>query len=240
MWTEHMPADCRIATGNRLLDTLPDDAFGRVFPDLERVLLPLHFNLYKPDEPVTEIYFVTKGMVSVVATLGDGAFVEVGIVGREGFAGLPALLGGNTGPHDVYMQIAGEALRMKASALHAELRRDAAFQGALLRYAQFFLTQVSQTAACNARHPLEARLARWLLMALERVDTNEIPLTHEFLSIMLGVHRPGVSIAAGALRKAGCIENSHGRITIVDRRGLEDASCECYRVVAEEFARLIH
>jgi CRP-like cAMP-binding protein len=234
-----MPVSSRAATGNRLLDALPDDAFGRVLPHLEPVQLPLRFKLYKPDQPVAETYFVTEGIVSIVATLGDGAFVEAGIVGREGFAGMPALLGGSSGPHDVYMQIGGGALRMKASAFQAELRHGGAFQEVLLRYAQCFLTQVSQTAACNARHPLEVRLARWLLMAHDRVGTDDMLLTHEFLAIMLGVQRPGVSIAAGALRKSGLIEYSHGRISIVDRRRLEDASCECYRVVAEEFARLI-
>jgi CRP-like cAMP-binding protein len=236
-WTEQMPAISRIMTGNQLLDTLPDDAFSRVSPHLERIPLPVHFSLYKPGDAVIDVYFVTEGMVSIVATMGDGALVEVGIIGREGFAGLPALLSGNTGPHEVYMQIAGAGLRMKASAMLAEIERSVAFKGTLSRYAQFFLTQVSQTAACNARHPLELRLARWLLMARDRVDTDVVPLTHEFLSIMLGVQRPGVSIAASALRKAGLIEYSHGRITVVDRRGLEGASCECYRVVSDEFSR---
>jgi CRP-like cAMP-binding protein len=127
---------------------------------------------------------------------------------------------------------------MTVGAMREESARSPAFKHALFRYAQYFLTQVTQTAACNARHPLEVRLARWLLMAHDRVGSDMMPLTHEFLSIMLGVQRPGVSIAAGALQKAGLIRYTHGRITVLDRAGLEGASCECYRIVKNELDRL--
>jgi len=162
----------------------------------------------------------------------------VGIIGKEGFAGVPALLGAETALQDAYMQVAGSGLRMKTSAMRDEVGGCPAFKESLFRYAEFFITQLSQIAACNARHPLEVRLARWLLMAHDRLGTDVLPLTHEFLAIMLGVQRPGVSIAAGALQKAGLIRYNHGRITVVDRSALEDAACECYRIVKKEFGRL--
>src|SRR6266478_3190554 len=210
----------RAPTGNRLLDTLPQDDLNHVFPHLEDVSLPVRTSLYKPDQPIGGIYFLTQGMVSMVAPFEDGGAVEVGIIGNEGFAGIPALLGADAATHDVYMQVAGAGLRMTAGAMHETIARSPAFKRALFRYAQYFFTHVSQTAACNARHPLERRLARWLLMTQDRVGTDVMLLTQEFLSIMLGVQRPGVTIAAGTLKQAGMIDYSHGRITIVDRQAL--------------------
>jgi CRP-like cAMP-binding protein len=233
-----MPHSSRISTGNRLLDALPKGDLSRVVSHLEPVSLPVRRSLHAPGQPINDIYFLTEGMMSMVALLEDGASVEVGIVGSEGFVGIPALLGAVSMPQDAYMQIAGVGHRMPAAAMREEVERSPAFKEGLFRYAQFFLTQVSQTAACNARHPLEVRLARWLLMAHDRIGSDELPLTQEFLSIMLGVQRPGVSLAAGALQKAGLIQYSHGRITVLDRAGLEDVSCECYRIVKNELDRL--
>jgi hypothetical protein len=175
----------------------------------------------------------------MVAVMEDGTSVEVGLVGNEGLAGIPAFLGAVSAPQAAYMQVAGAGLRMNVAVLHEEVDRSPAFRRAVSRFAQFFLTQVSQTAACNARHPLEVRLARWLLMAHDRIGTDTMPLTHELLSIMLGVQRPGVTIAAGALRRAGFITYNHGRVTVVDRPGLEAASCECYRIVRNELDVLL-
>jgi CRP-like cAMP-binding protein len=228
----------RVVTGNRLLDALSPDNVALILPHLERIPLPVRLSLHAPGKPIEFVHFPDKGVVSVVAALEDGALVEVGVIGREGFVGVPALLGADTSPHEIFVQIAGSGLRMTVGAMRAEAERIPAFRDLLFRYAQFFLAQVAQTAACNARHPLEARLARWLLMARDRLDTDAIPLTQEFLAIMLGVQRPGVSLAAGALQRAGAISYTHGRITVVDRERVEGASCECHGVVQREFDRL--
>jgi CRP-like cAMP-binding protein len=233
-----MPDLPRALTGNRLIDTLPQDDFDQVIPHLERVSLPIRTVLHQPGRLIGDIYFLTQGMVSVVATLEDGGAVEVGVIGNEGFAGIPALLGAETATHDVYMQIAGVGLQMKTSAMREVMERSPAFRDNLFRFVQFSLTQVSQTAACNVRHSVEQRLARWLLMADDRAAAETLLLTQEFLAIMLGVQRPGVSIAAGTLKQAGVIAYRHGRITIADREALQSASCECYRVVNDEFRRL--
>jgi CRP-like cAMP-binding protein len=227
-----------IITGNRLLDALPQCELDDIFPHLKPLPLPLRGSLYKPDQRIEDIYFLTHGMVSTVAPLEDGGAVEVGVIGNEGFAGIPALLGVDAATHDVYMQVAGGGLRMAVAAMHAALEHNPAFKQSLYRYTQFYLTQISQTAACNARHGLEHRLARWLLMAHDRVGTDLLPLTHELLSIMLGVQRPGVSMAASTLKQAGVIDYAYGRITVLNRKALERSSCECYRVVKGEFDRL--
>jgi CRP-like cAMP-binding protein len=146
--------------------------------------------------------------------------VEVGVIGREGFVGIPTLLESDAGPHQVFMQVAGCGLRMTASAMRSEMKRSPAFRRLLFRYAQFFLTQVAQVAACNARHPLDMRLARWLLMASDRLGPGPMPLTQEFLAIMLGVQRPGVNIAARMLQKGGSIRYTHGLIEVTDAGGL--------------------
>ena len=226
------------ATGNRLLDALAHDDLHRALPRLESMLLPVRTSLHKPDEAISHVYFLTEGMASVVATLEDCGAVEVGVIGNEGIVGVPALLDGDAATHDVYMQIGGAGLRMTATALREAAEHSPALKSMLLRYAQFFLAQVSQTAACNVRHALEQRLARWLLMAQDRCGADVMPLTQEFLSIMLGVQRAGVTRAAGALKQAGIIEYTRGRITVVDRAALQSASCKCYRVVKNEFDRL--
>jgi CRP-like cAMP-binding protein len=225
-------------TGNRLLDALPQDELNTILPRLEPVSLPIRTGLHKPDQPIEHIYFITQGMASVVANLEDGGAVEVGVVGDEGFTGVPALLGSDASSHDVYMQISGSGLRMTVAALREAVEGSAAVKSSLLRYVQYFLTQVSQTAACNIRHALEQRLARWLLMADDRRGNTPMLLTQEFLSIMLGVQRPGVTLAAGALKQSGIIEYTHGRITVIDREALLSTSCECYRAVRHELDRL--
>jgi len=228
----------RTLAGNRLIDALPRPELDQVLLHLEPVSLPVRTILHQPDRLIGDIYFLSHGMVSVVATLEDGGAVEVCVIGNEGFVGIPALLGTENAGQDVYMQLAGAGFRMKTSALRDLIERCPVFKSSLLRFVQFSFVQVSQTAACNVRHALEQRLARWLLMAHDRAGTDALLLTQEFLSIMLGVQRPGVSIAAGALKQAGIIEYTHGRITITDHEALLSASCECYRVVNDEFRRL--
>jgi CRP-like cAMP-binding protein len=234
-----MPLTSSNNTQNSLLDALSAEAFGHILPCLEPVPLPVRLVLHGAGEVIEFVYFPQSGMVSVVAATGDAALVEVGIIGREGFVGIPALLESDAAPHQVFMQVAGSGYRMTATAMRSEMERSPAFRRLLLRYAQSFLTQVAQLAACNARHPLDARLARWLLMAGDRLGPGEMPLTQEFLAMMLGVQRPGVNIAARMLQKGGSIRYTHGRIEVVDPAALEAASCECRRVIKRELDRLL-
>ena len=178
-------------------------------------------------------------MVSLLARLEDGAAQEVGLVGREGLVGVSVVLGDDGTPVEHMVQGAGAALRVRAAELRAALERSATLRAALLRYVQAFHLQVTQTAVCNGRHALEQRLARWLLMAHDRFESDRFPMTQEFMAVMLGVWRPGVTIAAGILQKAGVIGYERGVVVVLDRGRLEGASCECYGTVRRQFARLL-
>lgn len=224
---------------NGLLAALPPEDLARLRPGLQRVELPFEQHLFPADGAVEAALFVETGMVSLIATLEDGEQVEVGVVGREGLVGLPLVFDDDRSLVEARVQMEGTALRIGAAALRAEMDRSAALRGVLLHYALAFHAQVTLTAACNARHAIEHRLARWLLTAHDRAGADEFAMTHEFLSLMLGVRRPGVTIAAGMLQKAGLIRYGRGRMTVVDRPGLEAASCECYHTVRHEFARLL-
>jgi CRP-like cAMP-binding protein len=224
---------------NRLLAALSPEDWARLEPQLEAVELPFDQTIHAMGGPVDAVFFVETGMVSLIVTLEGGEQVEAGIAGPEGLIGLPLVYGNSHAITDSRVQMEGTALRIGAAALRAEMDRSAAFRGLLLRYALAFHAQVTLTAACNARHAIEHRLARWLLTAHDRAGADEFTMTHEFLSLMLGVRRPGVTIAAGMLQKAGLIHYVRGRMEITDRLGLEAASCECYHTVRHEFARLL-
>jgi CRP-like cAMP-binding protein len=178
-------------------------------------------------------------MVSLISTLEEGSMVEVGLVGNEGVVGIPAALGDNIATTTAMVQLAGSSLRMEASLLKTEFQRGGSLQSLLLRYTQALYALASQNAACNRLHQLEERLARWLLLVCDRVESNELPLTHEFISKMLGVRRAGVTEAANSLQQAGVIRYTRGRITILNREELEAASCSCYGIIKGEFARLL-
>jgi CRP-like cAMP-binding protein len=223
---------------NRLLAALALEDLYTLRAQLEPVPLPHKQTLSNPGAPIDHVYFPQEGMVSLVQPL-QGAMIEVGMIGKEGFVGVPVLLGADTSPLEAMVQIPGSALRIEASAFREEARRSTALSGLLLRYAQALQVQISLSAACNGRHTLPERLARWLLTARDRAPSDELPLGHEFLSMMLGVRRAGVTVALGTLKTAGLIRNTHGRVTIVDRHGLEATSCECYRVVRNEYERLL-
>ncbi len=216
---------------NRLLMTLPPEEFARLWPQLEPVELPLRKVFQEPGKPLTSVYFPETGWFSILAYMEDGDAAEVGLVGREGMLGLPVLLGGDTEDLEGMVQAPGTALRMDAGAFREELQFLPAFRTLLLRYALVHHGQVARTAACNGRHQLEQRLARWLLMAHDRADGGEFTMTHEFMSMMLGVRRAGVTVAAGQLSKAGFIRYKGGHIEVTDRPGLESVTCECYGVV---------
>lgn len=228
-----------ISVSNRLLRTLTAEDLDLLRPHLRRVPLPHKQTLSKPDTPIDDVYFVEEGMVSLVQPLENGAMIEVGMIGNEGFAGVPVLLGADRSPLEAMVQIPGLALRMPASVFREEVGRRPTLSKVLLRYVQALHIQVSITAACNGRHTQPERLARWLLTARDRATSDRMPLNHEFLSMMLGVRRAGVTVALGTLKAAALIRNTHGQVTVVDRPGLEAASCECYRTVRNEFARLL-
>lgn len=224
---------------NRLLAALPPEEYQRLSPYLESVPLDLGQVLYRPGEPIEYVYFPHHSVVSLVMVLEDGSTAEVGLVSGNGMVGVPVVLGSHVSLNLAIVQIADGATRMPADRLRTELQQRGSFQSLLLRYVQALLTQVSQTAACNRLHRLEARLARWLLLVQDAVKAEELQLTQEFIAQMLGVRRTGVTEAAGALQQAGLIHYNRGKITILDRKGLEALSCECYRVIEDEYDRLL-
>ena len=227
------------AVRNRLLAALPPGDFAALAPALEPVSLDYKQVLYEPGQAIRAVHFPEGGMVSMLATLEDGHTIEVGVVGREGLVGLPVVLGAERSTTEAMVQVPAAALRLPAAALRAVFDGSAAARAVLLRYVQAFHAQVAQTAACNVRHTIDARFARWLLMLHDRAEADEFPVTHEFVSIMLGAGRPSVSVAAAVLQRAGVIRYAHGRVAVLDRAGLEAASCECYGVVREQFDTLL-
>lgn len=226
-------------TRNQLLTALPPADLDRLRPNLERVDLALKQVLHLPGAPIEHVYFPDAGMISLITAADENHAVEVGTVGREGFAGTAIVLGADRAPATALVQIPGVAQRLAAGRLRDEMNGTPALRDLVLRYVQALFIQVSQTAVCNRLHTVEERLARWLLMAHDRAETDHLPLTQEFLSIMLGVRRAGVTVAAGTLQNAGLIRYSYGRITVLDRASLEASSCACYGLAKAEFDRLL-
>jgi CRP-like cAMP-binding protein len=224
-------AETAPAPRNRLLAALPAEDLAGLWPRLEMVELPLRRVLHTVGEPIKAVFFPETGYASMLAYMEDGDAAEVGLVGWEGFIGLPLLLGADHDDIEAMVQSPGTALRMDAAAFREALESIPALRTLLLRYALIHHGQVARTAACNGRHHTDQRLARWLLMAHDRARDDEFPMTHEFLSMMLGVRRAGITVAAGQLQKAGFIHYERGCIEITDRPGLESVACECYGVV---------
>lgn len=226
------------ARRNSLLRALHEDDYHRLVPELEPVSFQLREILIEANRPIRFVHFVLSGVCSMVTTMGDGSIVEVGTVGNEGMIGLPAFLGAETSPITVFCQVPGGSVRMPIAVLTEEVRNGSTLAQALHRYTQALFTQFAQSVACNRVHPIRQRCARWLLMTHDRVEVQPFPLTHQFLSQMLGVRRATVTEVVGALQKAGLIRYKQGQMTIVDRAGLEKASCECYGIIAAEYRRL--
>jgi len=224
----------RAPTTNRLLDALPKIEYQRLLPGLEQVTLRFAEVLYEPGAGIQHVYFPNDSVVSLLAAVADRSTLEVGIVGNEGVAGISVFMGVETSPYRAIVQGAGTAMRMKASVMREESEGAGPLRRLLLLYAHSLLTQASQSAACNRFHMVDARLARWLLMSGDRLGTDEFLLTQEFISDMLGVRREGVSRAAGVLQKSALINYSRGHIKILDRAGLEAASCACYGILKGE------
>jgi CRP-like cAMP-binding protein len=222
------------AAVNRLLATLPKKEYERLLPRLSTVSLVLGEELYEPGEAIKYVYFPNDSIISLISQLSGTAWLEVGMVGNEGMAGLAVFMGESSSSTRALVQGSGTAMRMSSAAVRKEANQLGSLHRLLHRYSHSLLTQVSQSAACNRFHLVNARLARWLLMTNDRLGVEEFPLTQEFLSNMLGVRREGVSKAAGALQAAKLIRYSRGIITVLDRRGLETKSCECYAIIKAE------
>lgn len=234
---DRLPA--RGSIRNKLIAGLAVKDFNRIRPHLERITLPQHKRLLRPSARTEYAYFPESGMVSLILSLEEGHVVEVGLVGNEGIVGVLAGLGTSRISGEAIVQMPGSGLRMNTDVLRKEIGVNPSIRQMLLRYVQALFCQITQTAACNARHQLPQRLARWLLMANDCTLANEVNLTHEFLSMMLSVRRPGVTDALNELRDAGIIATGHGRITILKRKRLEATACECYRTVKAEYGRLL-
>jgi CRP-like cAMP-binding protein len=228
------PPQRRTANPNRLLAALPPEDYDRIAPLLDLIPLKLKAVLHKPGEPVNHVYFPGGGFCSVLTVLEDGDMVEVATIGREGMVGVSAIMNGDAPEPSITMVQAETSVcyRMATAAFTHEMERRGAFSAVVARYAQALVGFVMQSTACNAVHSIEQRLARWLLTAQDRVERNEFPLTQEFVAMMLGATRPTVTVVAGTLQRAGLITYHRGKVSVVDREGLESASCECYRTAA--------
>jgi CRP-like cAMP-binding protein len=227
------------AEQNRLLRALPAEEYARLLLHLTPVRLDFKQVLVEPDVPIGDIYFVREGVGSMIAVEQDGEPIEVGTIGPEGFVGLPVLLSTDAMPYRVFMQVEGHGWRLAADAFRQIVDERPAVRHLLLRYAQYFTTQVSQSVACNRLHTLDERCARWLLMTHDRVEGDRFELTQEFLSYMLGVRRAGVTVAMGTLQAAKILHYARGRIEILDRARLEEASCGCYHITRTALQRLL-
>jgi CRP-like cAMP-binding protein len=214
---------------NAILSALPVGELERVGSSISRVSLVTHQVLHERGARIEDVFFIEAGLASLTADTADEGQVEVGLTGWEGMVGISAILNPDaTAAHRAFIQVPGAACRMSAAALRAAVGQSPALRDRCLRYVQFLLVQTAQTAACNARHTLPARLARWLLMTHDRGDSDDLPLTQEFLSLMLGVRRAGVSVTVSTLEAANLIRQGRGSVAILDRAGLEAACCNCY------------
>jgi len=227
------------ARNNRLLAVLPEADQKRFAPHLEAVELPLGKVLYESGSPVTHVYFPTTSIVSLLYMMEDGASAEIAVVGDEGIVGISIFMGGESTPYHAVVQSAGRGFRMKAGLLMQEFNRAGPTLHLLLRYTQALITQMSQTAVCNRHHSIDQQLCRWLLLSLDRLQSNELVMTQDLIANMLGVRREGVTEAASRLQDAGLITYRRGHITVLDRPGLERRTCECYAVVKKEYDRLL-
>ena len=224
---------------NQLLQLLRGAEYERLRPHLTIVSLRSGQNVIKPSARVRYVYFPQTAVFSVISVMRDNRAAEVGTVGNEGFVGLSVFLGADSMPSECLAQVAGDASRMEADAFRGAVAGSPALAALMGRYTQAFMVQVAQTAACNGAHLVEERCARWLLMTHDRVEADEFPITHEFLSFMLGVRRAGVTVAMRTLQASGIISYARGRVRIIDRPRLEAAACECYGVVRASFERLM-
>jgi CRP-like cAMP-binding protein len=224
---------------NLLLAAMPRGEYQSLVPSLERVQMPLGLALYESGEAQGFVYFPTSSIVSLLYVLANGATAEIAVTGRDGLVGIALFMGGETTPSRAVVQSAGEGYRLKAAVLKREFERGGTLQHLLLRYTQALITQMAQTAVCNRHHSVDQQLCRWLLLSLDRLSGNRLVMTQELIANMLGVRREGVTEAAGKLQADGLIGYSRGKITVIERKRLEERVCECYAVVKREYDRLL-
>jgi len=224
---------------NHLLIALPSEESQRWSPLLESIHMPLGSVLYEPGGTLSHVYFPTTSIVSLLYVMENGASAEIAVVGNEGVVGISLFMGGESTPSRAVVQSAGNGLRLRASVMKEEFNRAGPVLHLMLRYTQALITQMAQTAVCNRHHSLDQQLCRWLLLSLDRLQGNELVMTQELIANMLGVRREGVTEGALKLQHAGLISYSRGHITVLDRPGLENRSCECYAVVKKEYDRLL-
>lgn len=227
------------ALKNHLLAALPQAEFIRLEPHLESVPLPLGKVIYESGDKMTHVYFPTTAIISMLYIMENGGTAEIGIAGNNGLIGSSLFMGSESTTSRAVVQSTGDGVRMKAKPLQTEFDRGGLFQKLLLRYTQTLMTQISQTAVCNRLHTVDQHLCRWLLINHDQLDTNKLVMTQELIANMLGVRREGVTIAAQKLQKKGLIKYVRGTITMLDRKGLEEAACECYQIVRDEYERLL-
>jgi len=224
---------------NHLLAALPEHDYARLLPDLQPVLMPLGKVLYEPGATMSQVYFPTTSIASLLYVMESGASTEIGVVGKEGVVGVSLFMGGGSTPSRALVQSGGMGFQLPSRKMKAEFEHYGPLMHLLLRYTQALITQMTQTAACNRHHSLDQQLCRWLLLSMDRLQGNDLVMTQELIANMLGVRREGVTAAALKLQKAGLIRYARGHITVLDRPGLEERSCECYRVVKDEYDRLL-
>jgi CRP-like cAMP-binding protein len=222
---------------NRLLACLPSKEVQRLHSRLQPVSLEFKQILYEPRESISYVFFPNRGVVSTIYLMNDGSSIEVATIGNEGLVGMAAVFGAEPSPDRMMVQVPGAALRMRADDLRLETKQDSPLRSILVSYQAAFIKQITQSVACNGLHPVPKRCCRWILETHDRVLSDEFPMTHEFLSQMLGVRRVSVTEALKPLETAGLIHKGRGTVTVIDRKGLEVAACECYRSVQDEFDR---
>jgi CRP-like cAMP-binding protein len=232
-------SDLSLRPRNLILAQLPDAEYEALARYLVPVELPLETRLSEPNEEIEFVYFLNNGLISTDALTEKGESVEVGVIGREGFSGLPALLDQPQMSHSVMMQGGGDGLRIRSSIVRDQLLKGGVFQRLVHSFAYLQLVQASQSVLCNRMHEVDARLARWLLASADRMESDSLNLTQEFLAQMLGVQRSTVTVAAGDLQRAGIIGYSRGKINITDRRALIKRACECYSIVSSSYDRIL-
>lgn len=234
-----LAVSAQVAIGNRILSALPKDQFARLLPHLSTVRLERDEVVYITGDQIRYVYFPISGLMSLLSTTESGSTVEVAMVGNEGLIGLSVIFKNRMIPYEVTVQTETEAYRIKAEDLQGEFDRGEELHDLILRYLNVLIAEISQSALCHRFHTVEQALGRWLLMAQDRLNTDSLNLTQEIISHALGVPRTGVTMAAGALQRAGLIRYSRGKITIVDRARLEANSCECFRIIRDELNRFL-
>jgi CRP-like cAMP-binding protein len=227
------------ASANSILAALPVPDFRRLRPHFEEIEIPAKTVIHRHDAPITHVYFITRGIASVVAYDGGGLGTEVAIIGREGMTGLPVVLGADSTPYECVIQVPGTALRMKTSAIRTEFAAGGQMQRQILQHTYRLLVQISQAVLCNRLHTIEKRLSKWLLACHDRSDPDVLDLTQEFLAIILGSTRTSVGLSAIELQRSGLISYHRGKITIRDRAGLEAFACECYKVIHDAYSPVL-